>query len=155
MDAVDLRLDGDRLELTIAHAEVESYTEDEDRTLYELHCETEAVMGERRIGIGSAIEIESRYLPNVPGIRDFQTVTDIEQVSRSVFFTSDPTAARFDFTVIPYVVTPPGDPSPSPAGGTPAPTPAPPLEELLPPLPAETPGDLGGGLSLPRAPVAQ
>ena len=146
MDAVDLRLDGDRLELTIAHAEVESYTEDEDRTLYELHCETAAVMGERRIGIGSAIEIESRYLPNVPGIRDFQAVTDIEQVSRSVFFTSDPTAARFDFTVIPYVVTPPGDPSPSPAGGTPAPTPAPPLEELLPPLPAETPGDLGGGL---------
>ena len=146
MDAVDLRLDGDRLELTIAHAEVESYTEDEDRTLYGMYCETEAVMGERRIGIGSAIEIESRYLPSVPGIRDFQAVTDIEQVSRSVFFTSDPTAARFDFTVIPYVVTPPGDPSPSPAGGTPAPTPAPPLEELLPPLPAETPGDLGGGL---------
>lgn len=146
MEAVDLRLDGERLELTIAHAEVESYMEDEDRKLYELHCETAAVMGERRIGIGSAIEIGSRYLPSVPGIRDFQAVTDIEQVSRSVFFTPDPTAARFDFTVIPYVVTPPNDPSPSPDGGTPAPTPAPPLEELLPPLPAETPGDVGGGL---------
>lgn len=143
---VDVELDGARLGLTITHAEVEPYLEGETRELYELHCEATVEMGGRRIVVGSALSIASRHLPTVPGVRDFQAVTDFDQVSRSTFFTSDPDAARFDFAIIPYVVTPPGDPSPTPDGASPAPTPAPPLEELLPPLPAETPTDLGGGL---------
>jgi ABC-type nickel/cobalt efflux system permease component RcnA len=146
-DAFVIELNGARLSLTGSHAELHPYVDNGSGQLYEVHCSADAEIDGQQIVIGSDFLVRNEYLPTVPGAREYQAVTDIEQVSRSTMITRDPTENTFAFSVVPYVdpalPMPSSSPSPTPPA-TPTPSTAAGLEALLPALPSSVPADAPG-----------